>query len=165
MRCPRITLVLALGALAGAAQAPRGKAPWLPPAAAAKAAAAQPEGFAGRFELTVRALGEGSGDLHGHLLLYSGTDLRDPECLVVDLPPRTVEALRQRRIEPLTDFLRRTLQLTGTARRLTLQPRRPDGSPSGPAFVQTHVRLDAPEQVQILTDLEPFHVPQTEPRR
>lgn len=168
MRCSRMAPVFALaclGALGGAAQPPGGRAVWLSPAAAIRAAAARPEGFAGRFELTVRGLGEGSGDLRGHCFLYSGVDPRDPECLVVDLPPWTIEALRQRRIEPLTDFTRKTLRLTGTVRRLTLQPRRPDGSPSGPAFLQTHVRLDAPEQVQILTDLEPFHVPQTEPRR
>ncbi len=142
---------------------PDNKFTYLPASEVIQAAAKGPEGFTGAAEFRIRSIGEGKGAQSGFYFLNSELDYGDPKCLTVDLPPQVVAALREkRRLEPMIDFLGRKLQAKGTAKQVKIGRLTKDGQPSGEFHFQTHITIDSPDQIAIVSQLVPAQIPHAE---
>jgi hypothetical protein len=154
--------LLLLGCATAEVAPASGSRRWLSASEAYRAAAAQPEGASGSFEIPVQCIGQGTGPLEGHFFLYTSKDPRTSGTVVLQLPPDVVQDLRaSRRVEPLTDLQGRLVRVTGTAK---LKPLGPGPAGAGTGDAQAWILATSPDQIVVLKTFSPAHLPDYVPR-
>ena len=117
------------------------------PAAVEMAAAVAPAGISGRFDVHVQA----TGKVNGVVFLNSENDYRDQRNLSVEIAPAVAEDLEKTYGAPPEHFFQgKHITVTGEAARVTVWFIDGKGVQTDKYYYQTHVRVDAPNQIQIV---------------
>ena len=111
-------------------------------------AANDPEdGLTGIFRLPVLATGADSQSGY----LNSELDFRDQRCLTVEIPGSLMQPLANSiGANPLTFYRGKTIEVEGTAKRITIRVSDQNGDPTSIYYYQTQVRLDDTSKIRVL---------------
>jgi len=118
------------------------------PQQAIQAAAADPDGVDGIFEMQVKNVGTANGFVY----LNSEFDYRDQRCLTISISPNTVIQFRNRlKMNPELAFSNRIIRIKGTAKRVKIAFVS-NGRISDKYYYQTQIHVDNPDQITLINN-------------
>ncbi|MBS1040513.1 hypothetical protein JK203_06580 [Gluconobacter cerinus] len=116
------------------------------PEKAIAAAAADPTGVVGQFEMTVQRVGQQNNMVY----LDSADNYRDPKTLIIAIHESTVNDLLQGTSQTAEQyFMHRHVQASGLAKRVLIGRLKADGT-IGSTYYQTQVFIGGVEDIKIL---------------
>lgn len=116
------------------------------PEKAIAAAAADPTGVVGQFEMTVQRVGRQNNMVY----LDSADNYRDPKTLIISIHESTVNDLLQGTSQTAEQyFMHRHVQASGLAKRVLIGRLKADGT-IGSTYYQTQVFIGGVEDIKIL---------------